>query len=75
VELVRECRRSALRVALASSADWIKVLANLRQIGLPPEDSDVIVTGENVNRAQTCAGYFPGGCGKARCAACRMRGG
>ena len=46
--LVRRCQGSQFRVALASSADRVKILANLRQIGLPPESWDAIVTAENV---------------------------
>src|SRR5215471_15277515 len=46
VELVRNCRALGLRVAVASSADCVKIEANLRQIGLPPESWDAIVTGE-----------------------------
>jgi beta-phosphoglucomutase len=48
VELVEACRQSGLRVAVASSADRIKIDANLRKIGLPPEAWDVIVTGDDV---------------------------
>ena len=47
-ELVRNCREAGLRVAAASSADRVKIEANLRQIGLPPESWDAIVTGEEV---------------------------
>jgi len=48
VELVRACRAAGLKLAIASSADRIKVEANLRKIGLPPETWEVIVTGEDV---------------------------
>lgn len=48
VELVRECRNAGWKIAIASSADRIKVEANLRKIGLPPETWDAIVTGEDV---------------------------
>jgi len=47
-ELVRNCREAGLHVAVASSADRVKIEANLRQIGLPPESWDTIVTGEEV---------------------------
>jgi HAD superfamily hydrolase (TIGR01509 family) len=47
-ELVHKCRATGLRVAVASSADRVKIEANLRQIGLPPESWDAIVTGEEV---------------------------
>ena len=47
-ELVRNCRRAGLKVAVASSADLVKIEANLRQIGLPPADWSAIVCAENV---------------------------
>jgi HAD superfamily hydrolase (TIGR01509 family) len=48
VELVHACRAAGLRVAVASSADRIKVEANLRQIGLPSESWDAVIVGEDV---------------------------
>jgi len=48
VELVRDCREAGLYVAVASSADRVKIEANLRQIGLPLESWDATVTGEEV---------------------------
>lgn len=48
--LVHSCRRAGLKIALASSADAIKINANLREIGLPPEQWDAVVTGEDVER-------------------------
>ncbi len=48
VEFVLTCRREDLKTALASSADEIKIQANLRKIDLPPEGWDAIVTGEDV---------------------------
>ncbi len=50
LELVLSCRTSGLKTAVASSADAVKINANLRKIGLPPEDWDAIVTGEDVER-------------------------
>ncbi len=50
-ELVRACRRAGLRTAVASSADRIKIAANLKKIGLPIETWDAVVTGEDVNVA------------------------
>jgi len=47
-ELVRRCRGANLKTALASSADAVKIQANLRKIGLVPEGWDAIVTGEDV---------------------------
>lgn len=47
-ELVRRCRAAGLRSAVASSADEIKIRANLAKIGLPFEDWDAVVTGQDV---------------------------
>lgn len=48
VELVHACRQAGLRLAVASSADEVKIVANLRQIGLPPDTLDAVVTGDDV---------------------------
>jgi HAD superfamily hydrolase (TIGR01509 family) len=48
VQLVKACRGAGLRLAVASSADRVKVAANLAQIELPIEAWDGVVTGENV---------------------------
>jgi len=48
VQLVRQCRQAGLKTALASSADLIKIEANLRKIGLPASDWDAIVAAEDV---------------------------
>ncbi|HVV72695.1 MAG TPA: HAD-IA family hydrolase, partial [Verrucomicrobiae bacterium] len=48
VELVAACRQAGLRVVVASSADRIKIVANLQKIGLPIESWDAVVTGEDV---------------------------
>lgn len=50
--VVTACRRAGLKTAVASSADRIKIEANLRKIGLPPESWDAIVTGEDVARTK-----------------------
>ncbi len=44
--LVLSCRAAGMKTAVASSADRIKIVANLRKIGLPPESWDAIVTGD-----------------------------
>ena len=44
--LVKSCRHAGLKTAVASSADRIKIVANLCKIGLPPESWDAIVTGD-----------------------------
>jgi beta-phosphoglucomutase len=48
VALVRACRQAGLRLAVASSADEVKIVANLRQIGLLPDTWDAVVTGDDV---------------------------
>ncbi len=48
VELVRACRARGWSCAVASSADWIKVAANLRKIGLEPDTWQAVVTAEDV---------------------------
>lgn len=49
-DFVLACREAGLRVAVASSADRIKVAANLKKLGLPQEFWDTVVTGEHVTR-------------------------
>ena len=56
--LVCACREACLKTALASSADAVKINANLRKIGLPPEQWDAIVTGEDVERRKPNADIF-----------------
>ena len=48
-DLVKSCQSAGLRVAVASSADRIKVAANLEKIGLPISTWDAVVTGEDVS--------------------------
>lgn len=50
VEFVKACRAAGRRCAVASSADRIKVDANLRKIGLPPEAWDTVLSAEDVER-------------------------
>ena len=47
-QLVKTCRQTGLRIAVASSADRVKVAANLSKIELPIEFWDGVVTGEDV---------------------------
>ena len=49
-DFIRECRARGLKLALASSADGIKVITNLNEIGLPPETFDVVICGQDVER-------------------------
>ena len=57
-ELVRRCRQAGLLVAVASSADRIKVAANLQKIGLPLESWDAVVTGEQVQHKKPAPDIF-----------------
>lgn len=45
---IDRCRRKGLKMALATSADRIKMEINLSEIGLPPETFNSIITGEDV---------------------------
>ena len=47
-QLVKSCRAAGLRIAVASSADRVKVVANLAKIELPIDYWDAVVTGEDV---------------------------
>jgi len=58
VELVQACRQAGLKVAIASSADLIKIEANLRKIGLPPEIWDALVHGEEVELKKPAPDIF-----------------
>lgn len=57
-DLIRACRETGLRLAVASSADAIKVTANLKKIALPPESWDVVLTGETVQRNKPAPDIF-----------------
>jgi len=56
--LVSACKNAGLRVAVASSADEIKITANLKKIGLPPEGWDAIVAGESVKSKKPAPDIF-----------------
>ena len=47
-QFIARCRSRGFRLALATSADTVKMQVNLREIGLPPETFDSIVTGLDV---------------------------
>jgi beta-phosphoglucomutase len=58
VDFVAGCRRRGLKLAVASSADEVKVLGNLREIGLPPATFDAIVNGSQVARKKPAPDIF-----------------
>ena len=55
---LNECRSRRLKVAVASSADSIKVEGNLHEIGLPPDTFDAIVNGSQVERKKPAPDIF-----------------
>ncbi len=57
-QFVRRCRQASLKVAVASSADFIKIEANLRQIGLPPAEWDTLVSAEDVAKKKPAPDIF-----------------
>jgi len=55
---IRDCKRRGFRIALASSADDVKVYPILRHIGIDPEEFDAIVTGSAVARKKPAPDVF-----------------
>jgi beta-phosphoglucomutase len=72
VAFVEDCRSRGLRLALATSADRVKMEANLREIGLPVDTFDATVNGLDVEhkkphpdiylRAAELVGVAPADC-------------
>ncbi|SRR6266496_3208073 len=58
VEFVRHCRQAGFLVAVASSADQIKVEANLQKIGLPVEFWDAVIWGEDMKKKKPAPDIF-----------------
>lgn len=58
VELVRQCQAAGRLTAVASSADRIKIEANLNKIGLPPTCWGTVVTAEDVQRRKPAPDLF-----------------
>ncbi len=42
------CRKSGKKMALATSADYIKMAGNLKELGVPASSFDAVITGEDV---------------------------
>ncbi len=57
-DLVLACRQAGLLVAVASSADRIKIDANLRAIGLPDDTWQAVVSAELVTRKKPAPDIF-----------------
>ncbi len=49
-DFIEKCRSLGLNIAVASSADEIKVMINLHEIGLPPSLFDAVINGQQVER-------------------------
>ncbi|URD80376.1 Redoxin [Musa troglodytarum] len=58
LELVMECKRKGLKVAVASSADRVKVDANLTAAGLPVSLFDVIVSADAFEKLKPAPDIF-----------------
>ena len=57
-EFIAKCRARKLRLALATSADRVKLLVNLRELGLAPETFDALVDGLDVERKKPAPDIF-----------------
>lgn len=57
-ELISTCRKLGLKIAVASSADRIKVVANLQKIEHPVDSWDAVVTGESVQHKKPAPDIF-----------------
>jgi len=58
IDLVLACRKAGLLISVASSADKIKVLANLQKINLPPEFWDTVIVADQVKHQKPAPDIF-----------------
>lgn len=49
-EFIEQCRQKSLKLALVTSADEVKMLINLKEIGIPTSKFDVLINGLDVER-------------------------
>lgn len=56
--LVHQCRAAGWATAVASSADRIKITANLDKIGLPPQSWDAVVAAEDAPHKKPAPDLF-----------------
>ena len=61
-EFVAACRARGLAIAVASGADWTKVIANLREIGMPVSVFDAVVDGTQVVHKKPAPDIFLEAC-------------
>jgi HAD superfamily hydrolase (TIGR01509 family) len=57
-EFIADCRRRGLKLAVATSADEVKLDGNLSQIGLPHEMFDATVNGLEIEKKKPDPGIF-----------------
>ena len=57
-EFTNRCRDLGLKLAVASSADRVKVLGNLRELGLPSDCFDAVVVGDEITRKKPAPDIF-----------------
>ena len=57
-EFIDWCRHLGLKLAVATSADMVKMQGNLREIDLPPELFDAVVTGERIAHKKPAPDIF-----------------
>jgi HAD superfamily hydrolase (TIGR01509 family) len=50
VQFIGDCRARGLKLAVATSADRVKLVGNLREIGIPEDRFDAVITGNDVER-------------------------
>lgn len=58
VGFVADCKHRGIKVAVATSADRVKMAGNLAEIGMPPESFDACVTGEDVEHKKPAPDLF-----------------
>ncbi len=58
IPFIEQCRAKGLKIAVASSADDIKVRINLKEIGLPPETFDGLVNGDMIGNLKPAPDIF-----------------
>ena len=58
VDFIAGLRRRGMPLAVASSADRVKVNGNLKQIGIPPETFKAVVTGTEIARKKPFPDLF-----------------
>lgn len=68
VDLVRACRNDGFKIAVASSADFVKIEANLNSIGLPAPFWNAVVSAEDARNKKPAPDIFLAAAAKMRLA-------